>query len=464
MKKFYLSLAALAVLSTNLKAQNVFYIQTLGNAGPTITDMLSTAGDDRGGIALNQDNVYVTGDTCTAITPISLIGTKLKSAVTIDGIVCNISGNGSIYNLTNNGTPVKFFLNSSGSVTVNRLVQLNPTTLLPTGNNVNLSTPITLSNLGGNFVGIYSGPGYFILEDASDVYKIDFATGSVTQISSTFSIPVKKNCENGANWGVAEYDGTNYAVTYVKNSTSIESRYINATNSLRQSFNFTNLGDMCSMIISPWNNQWYFKYEGNAMFGGVASNGETLGKLGATYFGNLPLNISMFASAKQYNLTTALVSIKVGEEKNVAVYNVQKQNENGAYETIGNITPNGESNYTFEDNNAVAAKNTYRIEAELVGGEKEYSNVTTLFNKFKSEFTLQVLPNPVKDGIVKVHINKAAKSNTTVEIVNMNGLTLAKQEVSADYVEFDIKQLPKGMYLVKAYDNLSSNTYKIVKQ
>ena len=77
-------------------AQNTFYLSSLTNTAPAISDHYAITNDDRGGIAVTQNNVYYTGDSATGVFSLNFAN-KVKSAYLWDGLVCNISGNGGVY-------------------------------------------------------------------------------------------------------------------------------------------------------------------------------------------------------------------------------------------------------------------------------------------------------------------------------------------------------------------------------
>jgi hypothetical protein len=459
MRKIYIS-TFFILLGFAAKAQNIFYVTDLNTLNPSITDHLSSTGDDRGGIAVTQSHVYYTGDVATAVIPVSLTGAQASTAHRLDAFVCNISGNGGIYSITNNGTPVQFF-NNSTNVTINRLVQLDPLTLAPTTSFVNLSTPITFSQLGGNFVGLYSGPGYVIFEDNSDVYKVDLTNGAVTTLSTNFNLPQKQYCENGSNWGIAEYDGTNYAITYVKDINTIESRYINSSN-VRASWSFTNLGDMCSIIVSPWNNRWYFNYEGNAQFGGNASNGETIGFANATYFGNLPLSISFTnIKAQQITKSSATINWTIKDNNDVQYFEVEKLNAKNEFEKIGELNADNSLNYSFIDNNATSEVNTYKVIAHFANGSFVTSEVVNTLNNFDTNNGLQVTPNPAN---AEIHIIIGdAFANNTIQIVDVTGKIVMQANATAAVTTLDVSTLVKGMYVVRIINSNGVESKKFLK-
>ncbi len=74
-----------------------------------------------------------------------------------------------------------------------------------------------------------------------------------------------------------------------------------------------------------------------------------------------------------------------------------------------------------------------------------------------AEFT--VYPNPAQDKVT-VSVSGNVRDNAQVEIINMSGRTVARQNISDGTAEINISDLQKGVYIVK-YDG---NVKKIVKK
>jgi Secretion system C-terminal sorting domain len=453
MKKIY-SLLFMG-MSFGANAQITFYLNSLSTGNPVIIDHQAITNDNRGGIAVTQNNVYVTGDSSTGVFNTALT-TENASGFIRDAMVCNISGNGGVYSLSSNGTPMQFFgPNGGGDLT--ELIKLDPTTLAATTTVVALSTPITLNN----FIGIFSGTGYCLIQDENFVYKIDFLTGVVTILTSTYNFgAVTRNyCENGASWGVAEYDGTNYSMAYVKNNTTIESRFVN-TSLVRQTFSFVNIGNMCSFILSPWNNRWYFHYEGNAQFGGTI---ETLGSAEASFTGSVPLNVGFTELiAAQKNISTSQLNWKVQKESNITKFVVEKLNSKNEFYKIGEVIPNGTYYYTFMDNEATDSKNFYRISAVEVSGDIFYSKVVNTNNSYRTIQDIAISPNPASNNI-NIFLGAKAVSGQ-LEIMNSMGQIISTQIINKDFISVNTENFPIGLYHVRIQNADFIGSGKFIKK
>jgi Stigma-specific protein, Stig1 len=232
-------------------------ITSLGTAGCSLVEHVSSTGDDRGGIALGTSTLFYSGDTSTArFDPDTLANTALGRVY--DGLLSNIR-TGTIYNLATATGPL---VNTMAGGTITSLVEIDSTTGLPTTRTVPLSMSLTL----GSDTGIFSGWDRVVFASSGRVYNVDLPSGRVTDLGAMV-FPTHQSCENWAFWGVAEYfDGRVY-LSYVEGSTRIARvRVPDAVVSTVGTF--TNLSDMCSFTVSPTRSRWYFHHEGVSQFGG----------------------------------------------------------------------------------------------------------------------------------------------------------------------------------------------------
>jgi hypothetical protein len=259
-------------------AANVFNITSLSTANATFYEQNTYTGDDRGGIALTQQYIYVTGDSWTARYDMPNL-TNPVSYTRRDGIVSDMAGSGTLYTLWNNNTntdPV----GTCTSFTLNSLRELNSDCSLG-ATVITLSQPISMGSC--NDMAIFNGVGFIVVytgsggSPANTFYKIELPSGNVNilgsySLTATFS-------ENWARWGVAEYDGVNYSVVYVQNNQTISRMALN-TGVVSTVQSFSNLSDMASITYSPWDSRWYYHHEGTSQWGG---NDESVGYLGGTH-------------------------------------------------------------------------------------------------------------------------------------------------------------------------------------
>jgi hypothetical protein len=335
-----------------------FYINTLSNAGSFVTDHNSWTGDDRGGIAITQQYYYYVGDNNTVRYNMPGL-TNPVSLTRRDGIFSDLSGAGTLYTLWNSSSNTEP-QGTCTSFTVNAVRTLNAdcshgSTTIPT------SQSFTMGNCNNSAV--FSGHGCVILytgtggSPANTYFKISLPSGTVTNLG-TYTLNAT-GAENWALWGVAEFDGTNHRVVYV-NSSSIN-RLNLATGAVSTVQSFSNLSDMACFTYSPWDNRWYFHYEGGSQFGGSS---ETAGYANGTHVYNA-------ANLCQSSLTPVTVTVNAattptvnGASINCGQTAALTASSNGAITWYANSNGTGQiatgTNYTTA---ALTSSTTYYVQA-----------------------------------------------------------------------------------------------------
>lgn len=80
------------------------------------------------------------------------------------------------------------------------------------------------------------------------------------------------------------------------------------------------------------------------------------------------------------------------------------------------------------------------------------------------EFTL--ITNPVRDGVLKLRVNKTTTTNVAVTIINSlgeqvyNGRSLVNKQV----IDFDISKLATGIYFLRIQSDAHSSAKKLIIQ
>jgi uncharacterized repeat protein (TIGR01451 family) len=257
--------ATVTVLS-ELDDQGIFQITSLLTTGVKIVDHNNLTGDDRGGIAVTRDHVFIAGDNATArFSASDLTGGISVAGPVIDNLVSDLRTE-TVYRFADGTNLITF-----GTAT--SLVEMNASGGL-TGQRINLSRPVPL--LGD--VGVFAGYGRIVVHNGQRVLSILMPSGLVRDLGPMSPFPHQLS-ETWAYWGVAEHvRGTIYLV-YVENDQRIVRKRV-PDGEVSVVGNFTSLGDMASFVVSPSRRRWYFHYEITGQFGG---SGETLGHADATF-------------------------------------------------------------------------------------------------------------------------------------------------------------------------------------
>ncbi len=246
-------------------ASNPFYyvIDTMDTTGYQMVDHDLYSGDDRGGIAVNENYVYIVGDDATARFDLDLQnGVDL---VKRDGMFTDLA-QVKLYTLYNTAIPHTPNGDNSGGFTMNSLRSLNDD--LSLGNElIMLSQPVTIGNVNQGV--ILAGYNELIVGTAYgnyDFYHISIQNGLVTPIGQ-HQLDVYGS-ENWADWGMSGFDGTDrHAYFRDENDSIVDFNF--TTNTSTAIFPITDLSDLSSFIAHPLNHRIYAHYEGNtSTFGG----------------------------------------------------------------------------------------------------------------------------------------------------------------------------------------------------
>lgn len=257
-----------------INQNNKLRIDTVKNSNFAIVDEESLAGDDRGGIAVTKRHVYLNGDDNAVRYDLNLTPSSGVPLPIRDGMFSDLRTGKlwSMWNSTLQQEPV----NSPSQFDVNALRGLD-SNLNFTNEYIYLSQTIDMGT-DNEQNGVFAGFGHvgFYSGDTQHWYVIDMDNGQVSDLGFLNS-PELSGSENWSDWGVLESSCTGaYSVIYRDNNDDNIHRRVIPNGAVTSVGTFTNgISDMASLTFNPWNNRWYWHYEGSATtFGG---NNETLG-------------------------------------------------------------------------------------------------------------------------------------------------------------------------------------------
>ena len=251
-----------------------FRIDSLSTAGCAVIEHNTVTGDDRGGIAMSNTNVFYTGDGATGRFPLGTLAGGVSVGRGYDGLISNLR-TGKVYTLaTSATTPIPAYAFTATTYVVTHLIEINGDTGALTTTAIALSAPISIPT--GN-AGIFSGYDRMGIHTGSRFFHIS-PTGLVTDLGAMPAL-AHAGCESWAFWGTMEFFGGQLYVDYVSNSTTV-SRATVPSGTVSTLGLFTNLSDMCSFTVQPANNRWYFHHEFTSQF---RTGDETLGYCTAAF-------------------------------------------------------------------------------------------------------------------------------------------------------------------------------------
>jgi len=328
-----------------------FRILALRTNGFVALEVNSIAGDDRGGMAVSANSVFLNGDGATAHWRKSDLAVAGRASQRFDALISDLRTE-KAYTLGNGDTP----LTAPGDVT--SLIELDDNGNF-TGNQINLSATITLDTAS---IGFFAGYGRVILTDNGVAYNVDIPSGIVTVLTTSIDVNFHTFSENfvfdGGFWGVAEYSGGELSVLYAQNSSSIvRTRVRDNVTSEVANFAPQGISDLASFTFSPSLSRWFFHYQGTGIFG---SRDETLGwakalfttdpnfpeivgqPQGTTVYAGTPINITVTATgsgiAYQWRVNGANIA---GATNATLVLDNPQESDSGRYTVeVSNLAGN----------------------------------------------------------------------------------------------------------------------------
>ncbi len=434
---------------------NIFMIDTLVSNDSIVVDHDAITGDDRSGIAVTPTHVYYVGDDNSVRYDIGLTNPSAPLPIR-DGIFSNLQ-NGNLYTLWNGvsdpSNPSTYTVTSIRGMDIN--LDFTPEI-------ITLSTSINLDN-GSSDIGIFAGSGILILGNGNgsgEFYVVNLNNGNVTTITAPAEITDYMGSENWADWGVAEFDGTDYSVVYMSSNGVDVNRYNLTTGNITVAASFPNdLNDLACFTISPWNGRWYGHHENaSGTFGG---NSETLFEADAnfTFVAGNVIGIGC------YSEVSAIVNtIDLGNDTTICAGQIPYIIDAGF----------GWESYTWNGNNnnwnifPVTTTDTYILEVEDSGAciITDAINVTVdacIGIEDEAGMIAKIYPNP-NMGSFLVDINAPINGTLNYEVLDMHGRVVLQQKIN---VQVGFNQVPvqvnveDGIYMVKINLDRYNKSYLI---
>ncbi|WP_343606182.1 T9SS type A sorting domain-containing protein [Fluviicola sp.] len=255
------------IYSAKVSSQYAYEINAIDTSNFQMIDHEAVSGDDRGGIAVSANYVYIVGDDATARYDLDLQnGVDLPKR---DGIFTDLAQL-KLYTLYNTVAPTTPNNDNSSGFTMNALRALNED--LTYGSEIiPLTQPVSFGFQDQGV--ILAGYNELIVGTAYgnyDFYHISILNGQVTPLGQ-HNLDVYGS-ENWADWGMSGFDGTDYHAYFRDGNDSIVD-FNFTTNTSTSIMTITDFSDLSSFIAHPVNNRFYGHYEGStSTFGGDEEN------------------------------------------------------------------------------------------------------------------------------------------------------------------------------------------------
>lgn len=191
--------------------------------------------------------------------------------------------------------------------------------------------------------------------------------------------------------------------------------------------------------------------------------------IGDPGFCDLPVELSSF-TADCENRNTRL-QWTTETEINSAHFAVEVSRSGADFEEIAKIPAAGNStspqNYTFVDTDLRVGEHYYRLKQVDTDGTYEYSEIIAVICITTTPENIEIYPNPVKETAT-IRLNLAADVNIRATVFNQQGQLLLEKNnaMNAGFhdINFDINQLPTGVYVLQVCINEQCEAQKFLKE
>lgn len=254
---------------------------------------------------------------------------------------------------------------------------------------------------------------------------------------------------------------TNYTLSNWKNTTGNDTHSFENTNSVIWSFDSSRLfkNPTDNTVMQDLQGFQYKDLEGNIVTSLSLQPWTSKVLIKTTTV--LPVKLLAFTATKKGN--DILCTWQTASEYNTHYFKVERSTDGQHFISIATLTASGSStttsSYSYTDNkaiNIVATTLYFRITIVDKDGSSSTSTVAIVSNINEAKIT--IFPNPASDYMVITGI-----TNGIVKVYNCLGVLVQQHIINAQNATiFNIRQLPKGVYLLQMLDN--SNNISCSKQ
>ena len=260
---------------------NDLYLTSVAN-NYTYVDHDATSGDDRAGIAITPNYLYIVGDDAT----VRMNANNLTGQIDLpirDGIFSNLA-DGKLYTLYNTDLSEDInYDDSSFPFTINAIAEMDEDLNITT-NIIPLDVPFSV-NTNNHEGGVFAGSGIVMIVNGEDsiLRKIDITTGVTTTYPKAYNIFDGWNSENWAMWGfIEQIDNIPVSLVYSYNESYFKRMNISTATAdiafaLQTDNNSYLPDDLHTITYSPWHRKIYYHSETNGEDGGYFDASAGLG-------------------------------------------------------------------------------------------------------------------------------------------------------------------------------------------
>ncbi|MFT3680248.1 MAG: T9SS type A sorting domain-containing protein [Ferruginibacter sp.] len=178
---------------------------------------------------------------------------------------------------------------------------------------------------------------------------------------------------------------------------------------------------------------------------------------------SLPVTFTNVKAWPQNN--NVAVQWNVENELNIEQYEIEKSSDGQHFTKAGSTTATQSNTYNWLDETAAAGNNYYRIVSREASGKLLYSQVVKV-NMGSIAGNINVYPNPVTNGVIKLKFTNMEKGTYNVKLLNALGQTVIATTINHaggnNTKELDTpEKLTRGIYHLEISNNNTSA--KVIK-
>lgn len=168
----------------------------------------------------------------------------------------------------------------------------------------------------------------------------------------------------------------------------------------------------------------------------------------------LPIELSSFeGKEKEHSISLAWTT---ASERENDYFTLERSSDAENFETIEIINGAGTSTesieYNFEDFQAEAGVNYYRLSQTDYNGTKETFDVIAVMNNKQSEVSSNIFPNPTQDGKITLRIQAEKNAKLSYSLYLMDGRFIETKTFSDKTIELVLPS-EKTSYLIQVMAN-----------
>jgi unsaturated rhamnogalacturonyl hydrolase len=179
----------------------------------------------------------------------------------------------------------------------------------------------------------------------------------------------------------------------------------------------------------------------------------------AMEFSQSPLPVAFISFSVKKSAGNVLLSWEMADDGTIDHYEPQRSTDGTNFTSIGTVHSTGGSAYTWTDNSKIETRTCYRIKAVSANGQITYSQILFVKENAGNSTSMQVSPNPAKNGVVNISVTNLPAGTYSVQIISSAGKLVEEKTLNATNAQNMGQAIqlpagtPDGLYFVQLRGN-----------